>query len=132
METKIFAIFLCLLILFLVIELVRREKLTFKYAVGWIMVSLVAVFMAIFDSVLYKMAKWLGFQVASNFLFFVVLCSFVFLSLLLTLFLCQQNSHNDTTAQKIGMLEFELKQLKEKLGSSFQNRDPQDSQKPSK
>jgi hypothetical protein len=40
---------------------------------------------------------------------------FVFLSLLLTVFLCQQNSRNDVMAQKIALLEFELNELKKKL-----------------
>jgi hypothetical protein len=39
----------------------------------------------------------------------------VFLSLVLTVFLCQQNSRNDIMAQKIALLEFEIKQLKQKM-----------------
>ena len=37
---------------------------------------------------------------------------FVFLSLLLTVFLCQQNRRNDRMAQKIGILELEIKEMK--------------------
>ena len=33
---------------------------------------------------------------------------------LLTVFLCQQNSRNDVMAQRIALLEFELKELKKK------------------
>lgn len=114
MSAKILAVVLAASILVFVFELIRREKLTFKYAFGWILISASGLFFAVFDQWLYRLAAWLGFQVPSNFIFFVLLGAFVFLSLLLTIFLCQQNSHNDTISQKIGMLEFELEQLKEK------------------
>ena len=103
------AIFLC------VIDLVRRRKLTFKYAVGWLLVSGAAIFFAVFYHLLYACAAFLGFELPSNFIFFTLFCVFVTLSLLLTVFLCQQNSRNDVMAQKIALLEFELRELKKKL-----------------
>ena len=113
MNTKIFAGIFSFIILIVVIELVRREQLTCKYAVGWIMISIAAILLVIFDYVLADAAHWFGFELTSNFIFFTLLCCFVFLSLLLTTFLCQQDVRNDTIAQKIGILEMELSQLKE-------------------
>ena len=98
-----------------VIELVRREKLTFKYAFGWMVISGVGLFFAVFDQLLFKIAYALGFQLPSNFIFFMLLVFFVFLSLLLTIFLCEQDGRNKVMAQKIGILEMELKELKEKM-----------------
>ena len=98
-----------------VIDLVRRRRLTFKYAVAWLCVSAGAIFFAIFYRLIFFCAAWLGFELPSNFIFFVLCCVFVFLSLLLTVFLCQQNDRNDVMAQKIALLEFELKELKKKL-----------------
>jgi len=48
----------------------------------------------------------------SNFIFFSLFCFFVFSSLLLSTFLCQQNKRNDIMAQKIALLEKEIKTLK--------------------
>ena len=112
---KIITISLSFFILILILELVRKEKLTFKYALGWISVSVLAVLLAIFDNILFAVARWFGFELPSNFIFFTLLAVFVFLALLMTVFLCQQNNRNDAMAQKIGMLEFELEQLKEKF-----------------
>ncbi len=98
-----------------VIELVRRRKLTFKYAMGWLLVSAGAIFSAVFYRLLFACAAFLGFELPSNFIFFSLFCAFVFLSLLLTVFLCQQNNRNDVMAQKIALVEFELKELKKKL-----------------
>lgn len=115
MGIKWLAFILSLGIFLLVIELVRRERLTFKYAVGWLIAAALAVVFSIFHKFLFAIAKFCGFQLPSNFIFFALLCTFVFLGLLLTVFLCQQNDRNDRMAKKIGILEFELRELRKKL-----------------
>ena len=117
MGIKLLAFILSFGIFLLVIELVRRERLTFKYAVGWLGASALAIFFSVFHNYLFALAEFLGFQLPSNFIFFALLCAFVLLGLLLTVFLCQQNSRNDRMAKKIGILEFELQELKKKNSS---------------
>lgn len=114
MNTKILTVIFAVGILLFVLDLVRREKLTFKYAAGWLFVSVLAILGSIFDQYLFQIAHFFGFELASNFIFFVLLMVFVLLSLLMTIFLCQQNSRNDKMAQKIGILEFEINELKKK------------------
>ncbi len=116
MGIKILAFGLSLAILLFVIELVRREKLTFKYAFIWLFVCLLGVFCSIFSDWLFALSRLFGFEVPSNFIFFGLFGIFVFVSLLLTVFLCQQNRRNDRMAQKIGMLEMELRRLQEQFG----------------
>ena len=115
MNIHVVALVVSVAIFIFVIELVRRRKLTFKYAIGWLIVSGGAIFFAVFYRLLFACAALLGFELPSNFIFFTLFCVFIFLSLLLTVFLCQQNSRNDVMAQKIALLEFELKELKKKL-----------------
>ena len=115
MNTRLLSFLLVFLLLLLIIELFRRERLTFKYAAPWILIALLGIVFAKFDAWLHRLADALGFRLASNFIFFSILCGFVFLSLLLTLFLSQQNGRNDKMAQKIGLLEYELEELKKKL-----------------
>lgn len=116
MNIHLLSIVLSLLMFLFVVDLVRRHKLTFKYALAWLVVSASGVFFSIFYKFLFKIAAFLGFELPSNFIFFTLFGVFVFLSLVLTVFLCQQNNRNDAMAQKLGLLEFEIKQLKE--GSS--------------
>ena len=70
---KILVVGLAALVLVMAIELVRRERLTFKYASGWILAAVVSIFLAIFEQFLFKISQWLGFQLASNFVFFTLL-----------------------------------------------------------
>lgn len=115
MEIKILTIILSLVVFLFVIELVRRDRLTFKYALGWLCLSTAGVFFAVFDRLLYSMAGFFGFKLASNFIFFGLICFFIFLSLFLTIFLCQQNNRNDAIAQKLGLMDLEIQKLKEQL-----------------
>jgi len=117
MNTKSLAGILSVIVFLLIIELVRRERLTFKYAFGWLIIAAAGIFFSASHQVLYRMAEWFGFELPSNFIFFTFICFFVFLSILLTTFLCQQDMRNDTMAQKIGILEMELKDLKEQLSA---------------
>ena len=115
MGIKLFALILSSLVLVVAVELVRREKFTFKYAFGWMMMSAGAIFFVIFDNVLFEVSRWFGFTLPSNFIFFILLFGCVVWSLFLTVFLCQQDMRNDTMAQKIGILEMEMEYLKKKL-----------------
>ena len=114
MTIHVLAIAVAVFILFFVFELIRRNRLTFKYAFVWLVASLTAVFFAIFDKCLFRLSSLLGFELPSNFIFFAVSCAFIVLSLLLTVFLCQQNSRNDRMAQKIALLENEINALKQR------------------
>ncbi len=115
MTIQILAIILSITIFALVLELVRREKLTFKYAFSWLFFAAVGLFCSIFKGFLFMVSRWCGFELPSNFIFFGLLCAFVFLSLLMTVFLCQQNSRNDRMAQALGLLELEMKKIRERL-----------------
>jgi hypothetical protein len=109
------AIILSIIVFVFVIELVRRERLTFKYAFAWLFFAGLGVLASVFKEQLFTLSRWFGFELPSNFIFFGLLCAFVFLSLLLTVFLCQQNKRNDRMAQTLGLLELELTKLKEKV-----------------
>ena len=115
MNIHLVAIVVSVAIFLFVTELVRRHRLTFKYAVAWLLVSAGAIFFAVFYRLLFACAAFLGFELPSNFIFFALFCVFITLSLLLTVFLCQQNSRNDVMAQKIALLEFEINELKKRF-----------------
>ena len=115
MNVRLLSILLAGVFFLIVIDLVRREKLTFKYAAGWLGVTIFGILLAVFDKFLSGFAAKLGFQLTSNFIFFIVSCGLIFLSLVLTIFLCQQNSRNDRMAQKIGLLENEIHEIRKKI-----------------
>ena len=115
MQVKHFAMIIACLIFITVIEHIRRQKLTFKYSMYWLTGSLAVIFLAFYDKILYPISTFLGFQLTSNFIFFLVLIFFVFLSFFLTVYISEQNARTETLAQAIAMLEFQINELKKKL-----------------
>lgn len=116
MNAKILSMGLSFLLLLFIVEMVREERLTFKYALGWILVSISALMLALFERGLFAISSLLGFELPSNFIFFGISCGLIFLSLVLTMFLCQQNKRNDKIAQELGLLKHELSELKKARG----------------
>lgn len=112
MGIKAVAFILSTLLFLLVIELVRRERLTFKYAFSWLLLALTGAVVALEPKWLFKIASFLGFELPSNFIFFGLIGAFIFMGLLLTVFLCQQSRRNENMAQKISLLERELEDLR--------------------
>ncbi len=118
MPTKTFAILISIMIFLFVIELIRRQKMTFKYSTFWLSACIIVLFFAVNDECLGKISEMTGFQLLSNFIFFLLLVFFIVLSLLLTIYINEQNNRSETLAQSIGILECKLKQLQEKLQQS--------------
>ncbi len=112
---KIFASGILIVLLILIIDMCRRQKLTFQYAFGWLMFALLGLMAVIFEPSVEALSHWCGFIVTSNFIFFCLMVFFIVLSLFLTTFLCQQNKRNDIMAQKIAILDLELKELKKDI-----------------
>ncbi len=122
MRIKILAIMISIFVFFLVIDLIRREKLTFKYAVVWILMCLAGVIGAVYEDIIFKSASFFGFELASNFIFFLLGVFLVVLSLMLSIYICQQNRHLESIAQKIGLMELELSKLNAERAQSNQKK----------
>ena len=111
MNTKRLLVASALAILFFVIELIRRQKMTFKYSLFWLASCLAVLFFAWRDQFLIALSQWAGFVLPSNFIFFLLLVFFILLSLFLTLYVNEENNRSETLAQAIALLEHKLNKL---------------------
>ena len=111
MQIKLFAVFCSLTVLLSVIELIRRRKMTFKYSVTWLFIPTLALVFTFYDDLLYKLSKLAGFSLPSNFIFFLFLVFFIYVCLVLTVYVNEQNNRSETLAQSIAVLEYKLKQF---------------------
>jgi hypothetical protein len=114
MQVKVFAILSSIAIFIFVIELIREQKMTFKYSLTWLAVSALVLFFAVFDGLLNQLASWVGFALPSNFIFFLLFVFVILFSLLLTLHINEQNTRNETLAQSLAILEYKMKELRNK------------------
>ena len=115
MPVKMFTTSISIIIFIFVIELIRRQRMTFKYSMFWLAACGTVLFLTHNDLLLKKMSQIAGFELTSNFIFFLLLVFFIFLSLRLTIYINEQSNRSDLLAQTVGILEYKLKHLEEKL-----------------
>lgn len=118
MNAKTFAILTAIFIVLLILDLIRRQKMTFKYSLFWLSASVATLFLGVYDELLTTLARWAGFELSSNFIFFLFLAFISALCLFLTVYINEQNSRTEALGQKLGILEMKLR----KLQDAFENR----------
>ena len=116
MHPKMLTLIITSFIMILVINLIRHQKMTFKYALAWLASCTLVIVFTVQDPWIGALAEWAGFALTSNFIFFLLLIFVIFFSLLLTIHINEQNSRTESLAQAIAKLDHRLKKL-EKEGS---------------
>jgi len=115
MNAKTFAIIVAFLIVGFIVDLIRRQKMTFKYSLFWLSASALTLLFAFCDRMLSRLASLAGFELTSNFIFFLYLAFVSLLCLFLTVYINEQNSRTESLAQNLGILQFKIKELEKEL-----------------
>ena len=124
MQAQTFAILSAVLIFILVIELIRRKKMAFKYSLFWLSACLVVLVLTFNNWLIGRLAEFAGFALPSNFLFFLLLVFFIVLSLLLTLYINEQNSRTETLAQALAAMEYKMRELRDDIAEHSRKNTP--------
>jgi hypothetical protein len=98
-------------LLLFVLELVRRRALMERYALLWILSSLVILGLAVFDDALAVMARQLGIVSAPNALFFVAVAFILLLLLHFSAAMSRLSDQSKVLAQHQAILEQRLREL---------------------
>ena len=102
-KLKIFLVILILLQFILVIRIVKKKRLTMKYASFWLLLSIVMTIVVIFPRPLFMISKLIGFEVTSNMIFiigFFVLC---YISFVITTTISTQNEKIKNIVQELSI-----------------------------
>ncbi len=96
------------ILLFSVIHLLRKGRIPVKYALVWILSSIVVVIVSCIPNLMVSLAKFLGFELLSN----MVLCIFIglllFLTLILTVMMAGQKKKTTLLIQELSLLKKEV------------------------
>ena len=101
-------VLVCLFLTCYILTLVKRDKLQLKYSLIWLVMSLVVLVCAVFPNLIFNLAHLVGFQVGSNFLFFIGFVFLIAISLSLTSIVSKQQSAIKNLTQRIAILENEF------------------------
>jgi hypothetical protein len=99
------------LILFVLFEMLRRQRLREKYAVIWILVVAITVLMAVFPGTLIAAADLLGVEVPANLLFFGAIMLLLFISIQLSYEIGRLEERTRTLAEEVALLNLKVERL---------------------
>jgi hypothetical protein len=109
LTSYIFGIVAAVLVLVVVVELLRRRHLRERHAVWWFIAGLLALVAGVFPVTLTWAASLLGIEVPINLVFFVGIAILFFVCLQHSSELTQLESKTRTLAERLAILELELK-----------------------
>ena len=102
---KITLISLLLLQLFLIINRVKRKKMTMKYASFWIFLIIIMSIVTLFPAIIINLSKLMGFEKTSNMIFLIGFFFLFYTSFIITTSISIQNEKIKTLIQEVSMLK---------------------------
>ena len=115
-RVKIVALIISLGMLFLIIELVRRRKLREEYSWLWLLTGSVILILMMWVDLLKWITHMIGALVPSSTIFFFAFLFLMLISLHFSVVISKLTDQNKDLAQRYGLLELELNELKKRLG----------------
>jgi hypothetical protein len=107
-------------LLLFVLELVRRRALMERYALLWLLSSLVILGLAVWQDALTVIARQLGIVSAPNALFFVAVAFILLLLLHFSAAMSRLSDQSKVLAQRQAILEQQLRELERERGLAEQ------------
>ena len=108
---QLVSIFAAAVLLFVVLEMVRRRRLLERYALLWLGAAAVVLALACWSNALEKLAKALGIIEAPNALFFVALGFIVVLLLHFSAAVSRLSDQSKVLAQRLAIMEQHVRRL---------------------
>ena len=106
-----FAIIIGVIFLVMMIELIRKNRVTLKYALLWLFSGLVLLVLAIFPQVLNWVAGLIGVYSPVNALFAILLCCGLVLMISFSVIVSGNKKAVVRLTQKISLLENRIREL---------------------
>lgn len=108
MVLKIIAVLACLTFMVLVCMQVSKGRLLLRYSLLWLTLALVTIVVSLFPDPVFAIARLVGFDVPSNFLFFMALFFLLAICLSLSVVVSKQAMRMKNLVQNQALLEKRL------------------------
>ncbi len=102
-------------LLLLVIELIRRGKLKIEFSLLWVFMSALFLLVSIFRGLLDKFSYMVGIGYPPSALFLILLLGLIMILIHFSTVISNLKEAKKALTQRIGLLEIEIKKLKEEL-----------------
>lgn len=112
-QNLIFMVFgFALFLLFIIIYLLRKDKIPMKYALVWIFSALIILIVLLTPNLMKTISSLLGFELLSNMLICLFIGILMFITLALTVMISTQKKKVTLLIQEISLLKKELRDKK--------------------
>ena len=95
---------LLIIVMMIFVSMVRKKSLDLKYALAWMLVVAVLLFVDCFPKSMNLMARFLGINAPTNMIFFLGFCFLVTIVFILTVSLSRLSHKNKEMAQELALL----------------------------
>lgn len=99
-----------------IISMIKKKKLELKYALTWIVTSLIFIILALFPKILNFISALLHIIEPVNTLFLLILFFLLIIIFTLTIALSKSMNNITTLTQEIGLLKSDQDKLKKQIG----------------
>lgn len=103
----IIAVFLLIIV---ILNLIRKNRLNMKYALLWIILSAVLLLTALIPGLLDSLASFLGFEVTSNMVFFIAIFVVLIILLSLSMIVSEQSRKITLLIQELSLVKKQLRE----------------------
>lgn len=94
-----------ILLLALIIVSLRKNRISTKSFITWLLLPIVFLLIAIFPEPLATLSNWLGFETLSNFIFLITIALLIILCFFLTVVISHQQAQIIKLIQEVSILK---------------------------
>ncbi len=110
----VFVILIAVVILFLILELIRRRMLREKYSLLWVMIAVIMLTIPVLYPYYVKLAAYVGIKSPQSFFFYSAIIGLVLLSLQFSLSISTAYRNRKVMAQQMALLEKRIRDLEQR------------------
>lgn len=96
-----------ILLLLLIIVSLKKNTISIKSSIAWLLLPIVFLIISIFPDPLTAFSKWLGFETFSNFIFVVVIALLIIICFFLTVTISHQQAKIVKLIQELAIIKKE-------------------------
>lgn len=93
-----------ILLIFIILSL-RKNSMSIKSSLAWLILPIVFILIAIFPEPLTALSHWLGFETLSNFIFLIIIALLIVICFFLTTTISKQQTQITKLIQEISILK---------------------------
>lgn len=114
----ILAIGASIIALLVILELVRRRRLSEEYSLLWLATAIVMLVVGVWRELLYSLANAVGIHYPPNLLFLLAALFLLFIQVYLSTVITKLTQENKEIAQQVALLRYEVEGLRGEQGHS--------------